>query len=350
MLDLNKEYTYKEICEILGWTAQTGNNRTKKNQIEAIENAYIFIHPTNKKTKKPKKSYVFLEQIKEIELVDGRRNNGAKSLFPETEFNYLLACIVYTGKQMNHYFERDVVTVRGEADEKASENAKKVYVSNSLIYKEFGFDVYSTLNAIEWNNDENLIHQLFVNICIDVVKSQTVTKICKRFGYEKNSLPKGILRQQGSKGKAATKLVSDDELLPKYNEFMQMYLEEFKCKTERDAIERGLYLNIIKKIEAKFEEEKLYGVKRYSVICFDEDMEFEYKHSKKTEFQNHFQEIVLEQIETAVKNRIEGTKKYKLELKDWQKKLLKNYLDQLLGNEVEAVEIPDEDEEWLALL
>ena len=58
MLELNKEYTYKEICEELNWKLFTGGD-SKKAQIREIESAFKFYHPENKKTHKPKKSYIF---------------------------------------------------------------------------------------------------------------------------------------------------------------------------------------------------------------------------------------------------------------------------------------------------
>ena len=59
MLELNKEYTYKEICSVLGWKESTGNQKIK--QIKEIKSSYEFFHPENKKTHKPKKSYnIFL--------------------------------------------------------------------------------------------------------------------------------------------------------------------------------------------------------------------------------------------------------------------------------------------------
>lgn len=58
MLEMNKEYTYKGICEGLGWNLYTGGN-SKKAQIKEIEAAYEFYHPINKKTHKEKKSYIF---------------------------------------------------------------------------------------------------------------------------------------------------------------------------------------------------------------------------------------------------------------------------------------------------
>lgn len=56
MIELNKEYTYKEIIELLGWEEKAGNS--KKAQINEIESCFEFYHPMNKKTHKEKKSYI----------------------------------------------------------------------------------------------------------------------------------------------------------------------------------------------------------------------------------------------------------------------------------------------------
>ena len=70
-LELNKEYTYSQICEILGWEQKAGNS--KKAQIHEIESAYEFYHPMNKKTHKQKKSYIFTRIIRD--LVEPSKSN-----------------------------------------------------------------------------------------------------------------------------------------------------------------------------------------------------------------------------------------------------------------------------------
>lgn len=64
MLKLNREYTYAQICEELGWEQKAGNS--KKAQIKELEAAYEFYHPENKKTHKEKKSYVFTKKIHDV--------------------------------------------------------------------------------------------------------------------------------------------------------------------------------------------------------------------------------------------------------------------------------------------
>ena len=72
-LELNKEYTYSQICETVGWAQSAGNS--KKAQINEIESAYEYYHPGNKKTHKPKKSYIFTRKLRD--LIEPSRENSA---------------------------------------------------------------------------------------------------------------------------------------------------------------------------------------------------------------------------------------------------------------------------------
>ena len=78
MLKLNKEYTYKQICEEIGWNVFTGGD-SKQAQIKEIESAYKFYHPENKKTHKPKKSYIFTEMIRETVHPSVKNNGGIRN-------------------------------------------------------------------------------------------------------------------------------------------------------------------------------------------------------------------------------------------------------------------------------
>lgn len=72
-LELNKEYTYPQICETVGWEQTTGNSRLA--QIREIEDANEYYHPINKKTHKPKKSYIFTRKLRDM-VEPSRENNG----------------------------------------------------------------------------------------------------------------------------------------------------------------------------------------------------------------------------------------------------------------------------------
>lgn len=78
MLEMNKEYTYQQICDVLGWEKQAGNSKIA--QIKEIESCYRFYHPINKKTHKEKKSYIFTEKIRDAKLPSRQDNQGGNNI------------------------------------------------------------------------------------------------------------------------------------------------------------------------------------------------------------------------------------------------------------------------------
>lgn len=321
MLELNKEYTYKEICSVLGWKQSTGNQKMK--QIREIEASYEFFHPENKKTHKPKKSYIFTKQLKEPEITDKRKNNGAENLFPDEDFDYLFKYMLQRGKHFNEYHQR------GRMDE--------VYVSQSVIYKTFiGYNFYEIMDKIKYvkknkDGERDYLNAMYIfkSSCMDAVKSNTVTRICKKMDYKKNVMPKGILRYENSKTKH---MVPDNELLDLYQYYMGMWLYFCKVRSELQAIERGYYLYIITQIQKWFAEDKKYGVRRYNRITIDmsEIEDFFPEDKKVEELQKKLLRIIIESIIKSVSSRCTETKEYKTKLKPEEKFLMVYYLTELL--------------------
>lgn len=318
MLELNHEYTYQEICRKLGWNVSSGAQKIK--QIKVLEESYKFYHPKNKKTHKPKKSYIFTEQLKEPVISDGRKNNGTESSFPLDEFEYLFKCILVGGVQRNYYFERGIMN--------------EIYVSNALLYKEFGFDIYGYFSGVFygdfWNPRVNKIKNLFQDICLSAARSATVTRLCRLLGCEKNTLPKGILRHLNSQN---TILMPANELMPIYQEYMGECLREYECRSEIQAIKRGLYFEITDAITDRFIEEKdLYGVRRYNRIEINMDyiMTFKKNANKKWQLQRKFRRVVVESIYQSVRRRCLDLKEYSQKLAPVEKLILLNYFRQML--------------------
>ena len=323
MLELNKEYTYKEICSVLGWKESTGNQKIK--QIKEIESSYEFFHPENKKTHKPKKSYIFTKQLKEPVIVDKRKNNGAENLFPEEDFEYLFKCMLQRGTWLDFWHQR------GQMNE--------VYVSQSIIYITFlGRNLYTLIDGIRYvrlNKDDKPDYlkamYVFRNICMDAAKSNTVTRICKKMHYKKNVMPKGILRHENSKD---THTVPDNELLETYQTRMGELLQEYRVGSELQAIQRGCYFDILLEIQIWFEEElEKYGVKRYNLITIEDMSEIEEfipEREKTEELQKKMLCVIVESIIKSVRNRCTEAKTYKIKLKPEEKILLGYYLTDLL--------------------
>lgn len=84
-LELNREYTYKQICKVLGWKYYTGGN-SKDAQIREIEAAFEFYHPMNKKTHNPKCSYIFTQQLGELNKPKQGGVRNTKAIQPMMDY------------------------------------------------------------------------------------------------------------------------------------------------------------------------------------------------------------------------------------------------------------------------
>ena len=145
MLELNKEYTYPQICEILGWTIQKGNGKLA--QIKEIESCFEFYHPENKKTHKPKKSYIFTKQLREP-VEPSRQNNGKQSNDVIDFYNYL--CFIFNGEYFDEWcssttwycdilnlLEKEVSTDIYNDDEVIKKHCEKLGIHNWVLYKDY---------------------------------------------------------------------------------------------------------------------------------------------------------------------------------------------------------------------
>ena len=145
MIELNKEYTYKQIIEILGWTITGGN--VKKAQIKEIESCFEFYHPENKKTHKPKKSYIFTKQLREP-VEPSRQNNGKKSNDVIDFYDYL--CFIFNDEYFDEWcssttwycdilnlLEKEVSTDIYNDDEVIKKHCEKLGIHNWVLYKDY---------------------------------------------------------------------------------------------------------------------------------------------------------------------------------------------------------------------
>ena len=146
MIELNKEYTYPQICEILGWTVYSGGN-VKKAQIKEIESCFEFYHPENKKTHKPKKSYIFTKQLREP-VEPSRQNNGKQSQDVIDFYNYL--CFIFNGEYLDEWcssttwycdilklLDKEVCTDIYNINEVIQKHCETRGIHNWVLYKDY---------------------------------------------------------------------------------------------------------------------------------------------------------------------------------------------------------------------
>ena len=147
---LNKEYTYSQICEIVGWKKYSGGN-AKKAQIKEIESSFEWYHPMNKKTHKEKKSYIFTKQLREP-VEPSKSNNGGsnnnKNITPMIDYLLRIANDINIDNSMTltHWFcgsagldlmDRDIYVEQFGSDEELATFCAEYHISKPRLFREY---------------------------------------------------------------------------------------------------------------------------------------------------------------------------------------------------------------------
>ena len=179
---LNKEYTYSQICEIVGWKVQKGNGKLA--QIKEIESCFEWYHPENKKTHKPKKSYIFTKQLREP-VEPSRQNNGKQSQDVKDFYSYL--CSILKDDDMEEWYSSttwycdilDLLDVKVandiyNDDEVIEKHSKALGIHNWVLYKDYisitkqvlkdlffkTLDYGTRIHAVSYSTGYKFIYQL----------------------------------------------------------------------------------------------------------------------------------------------------------------------------------------------
>ena len=313
-------YNYKKICDAMGWKATGGDARRK--QLDAIEEAYEFYHPMNYGTHQPRKEYVFTAKLKEVELVDGRKNNGGGNGFPKDDFNYLLWSFLYYGWNRNAYRQgrMEIVAPLGE-----------VYATNSVIYEEFGFPVYQKLDSVKpeipLDEAEPPEWVRFKQLCVGIVRSATISRICRLFNFKKNNLPKGILRQ---KSKYKEFLVPDDKLLKDYDEVWEATAKKHGCKNWNEIFKKDAFMEIRADVQESFETRGIYRIVKTNMLLFSyeqwKDFFPTYDRAEVKEKQALFADYITKSIAQSVNRLVSGESRSKWHPSPTEKEKLLSYV------------------------
>lgn len=153
-LELNKDYTYKQICEALGWKYYTGGT-AKQAQIREIEDAFEFKHPINKKTQREKKSYIFTKQLRELKKPKRGGIYNTKAIKPMMD--YLMQTDIRTGEFRSYLewfcmelniFNAPVYNIRLYDDVEVSIFCSDQKISNSRLFSDYVRRAKSITTAI----------------------------------------------------------------------------------------------------------------------------------------------------------------------------------------------------------
>lgn len=270
MIEFNTEYNYKDICNALGWHISTGAKR--QNQIKIIEESFEYYHPFNKKTKKPKKSYIFTRQIKDIK--DTKRD-----IFINL-YNYISNIPHYQISVGNGYFLADT----------------------SHIYNAFfGIDIFDKINRLKANNNQSLvIVSVFVDDMLSVVKNMTIAKICRYEDVGKATLPKSIVRCK----KRGAGLIEDYALLSTYEQYEQDFVNLRHYDNLRDVFFHDNQKALNEYVQMRFKEDYgINGIKKVNRVPLTHK-HYKYDKNKVPEQQREYRLLLLDALTQKAYNRI----------------------------------------------
>lgn len=299
-IELNKEYTYQQICKILGWDLKAGNS--KKAQIKEIESAYEFYHPENKKTHKQKKSYIFTQ--KNRDLIEPSKSNcgGAHNIKNiQPMIDYLQAKVNPDDNDWYSFTDwycekldlmnKSFCNVVYMETETIIELCKKEGISDENLYKEYVSTAKSELkniflkslnylqkkNQISYQDSYMFLYQLgkrskgfVISDCINDLIIQNETAVCNDMNeeYHINAKMKGrqLLRILYSNEKYTNEfkkssvaiLMSDKEAIGLLNKELSVQQETYipdygSICTKRPLISyyRGISISDIREIADK---------------------------------------------------------------------------------------------------
>lgn len=192
-MEMNREYTYQEICENKGWKVSTG--KSKILQLRKIENEYEYYQPMNIKTHKPKKSYVFTKvRDNPLPLASrgGSRNGAGRHSKLDEEFMTVISYLIH------HY------------NVKYCFNDEEIYFSKDEICKFFG--VYNNIYNLDYEKYDRMVTDNIIVMLNGRANSIIFDKLekCKSVKYSQGILLNGTRR---------------DDLLGRYSEYEQQYLD-----------------------------------------------------------------------------------------------------------------------------
>ena len=220
-----KEYTYEQICFILHWRVCKGNDSTKKKQMEEIDRCYEYYHPINPKTKKEKKSFVFVKKLHKINLIDGRVDNGGKrddsgrlSDIDFRAYSYLFTYyFVYNTDDSQIFWE---------------DNKPKIYFHRKDFVHFLGWTI-NVYKIFDYYDDENFDYGLddFIDIVYHKVDYYTIYQLNK-FG----TLGKSVQYYDEN-----NKLIYNDKMLSKYSKVQKSWIKSNNLSNIRNVIANHKY-------------------------------------------------------------------------------------------------------------
>ena len=244
LLQLNKEYKYKELCEVLDEPIKKGG--AKQLQLENWKNYFKWINPTSHK-------FIIIEIYEvpkeKVENRGGARDGAGKKPRLQDEFEHIFNRFLNDALRKREYY-RD------------NKYWNEAYFNNDVISRFFG--CYSNLYAAM---DDECVNKNAFSKLSDKIREKVRYYIhdkIKRLDWVEK-LEYGIIAYPDKT--ELYKYEFKDELLDQWNQYEQEFIKENKLGFEMNVIKQGRWQEMIEYISDKFDGYDI--VKRYHKVIFE---------------------------------------------------------------------------------
>lgn len=277
VLNVNQEYEYEEICNVLNERVKTGG--AKNSQFNNWKKYFEWIKPNRRK-------FLITNIINDNYMTNkvggAREGSGRKSILND-EFEYILNCFAKEAKRHNGYYRK-------------LSDWGIIYFTNDIFSKVFG--LYSDFYAGKYDEhiDKDIYHTIYKKL--EARRRLLYSKIIKLFNEE--TLEHGKTREEFGYGiiafKNAEKTRFDyrDDLHPQWKEYQAEYISVKKLGYIGNIIEQDLWDDMLIYISSKFDGYHL--VKEYTKIRFDLSRANNYSKAKYDQYRKTINETVVKSI------------------------------------------------------
>lgn len=226
MIEVNKDYKYKELCALRGENIRTG--KSKQLQLKDWKRFFEWDNPTTQIYRVTK---VYDEPKEKIDARGGVRKGAGAKAKVQDEFNYLFNAFMFREYERNAY---NVKAVWGD-----------IYFTNSEIDTYFGLRCE---NYYEAKNDDSVNDFAFQKVTEKLTEKRRSWIINKIKKIDNITFQNGIVAYKDN-----GTFDYRDDLLEEWNTYQNNYMHLMGFRSMKDVIEKEKWADMIDYISQQFE-------------------------------------------------------------------------------------------------
>lgn len=315
MLELNREYSYEEMCLELGWVVYQGGS-ARQRQLDAIKRAYEHHVPINPKSGKPKRGKLVLtKKLGEIDYSDGRRGNGRSPLISAEDFDILLS----------HTIKRYSIDTQPISDSKV-----RALLFTSSIYEGFGLNVYRAMklakSRLAEGERDGLVESVLEGCVEGKAHDYSIRRIASQLERGKAGLPKETVYKQNAGDKYSPAPVDLEE---RFQEERDTWLYIFSASGTSSLLPRHYRVAEEQARQAILEKCGVEEVRSANAVEVPGGLlSLVYDSDALGRAQGRYRQVVLDSVRSSVANTLIKKEFWGARyVEDWQRRLLERYLE-----------------------